>query len=137
MPDIFKAYCTESTFSFLCAALKKKWVILKDVMVHHRKGVDGASVSVPHWSPTHNNPWNNLLYNRNALDFIKDEEAKNAGLGYEECNKIMVHREDRYDENGFSTMPDQLVAMINKHFFLNDEELDYNDIKCRYVVSKK
>ena len=102
-------------------------------MLHHRKGVDGASASVPHWSPKHNNPWNNLLYDRNALDFIRDEEAVAAGLGYEECNKIMVHREDQYDEQGFSTAPKQLVSMINKYFFLNNKELDYDKIQCRYV----
>ena len=133
MPDVFKAYCTESTFSFLCAALKKKWVILKDDMLHHKKGVDGASVSVPHWSPKHNNPWNNLLYNRDALDFIKDEEAISAGLGYEECNKIMVHRTDKYDKQGFSTVSDDLVAMINKYFFLSEQELNYDNIQHRYV----
>lgn len=133
MPDVFKAYCTESTFSFLCAALQKKWVILKDIVVRHEKGVDGASVSVPHWSPVHKNPWNNLFADRNALDFIKDPEAIAAGLGYEECNRIMIHDPSKYDENGYSNQPDKLIKMINKYFFLTKEELNYENIKCRFI----
>lgn len=133
MPDVFKAYCTESTFSFLCAALQKKWVILKDIVVRHEKGVDGASVSVPHWSPVHKNPWNNLFADRNALDFIKDPEAIAAGLGYEECNRIMIHDPSKYDKNGYSNQPDKLIKMINKYFFLTKEELNYENIKCRFI----
>jgi hypothetical protein len=133
MPDVFKAYCTESTFSFLCAALKKKWVILKDVVVSHKKGVDGASASVPHWSPVHKNPWNNLFCNRNALDFINDPEAIEAGLGYEECNKIMLHDPAKYDDNGYSKNPQKLVEMINKYFFLTKQELNYDKIKCKFI----
>ena len=133
MPDVFKAYCTESTFSFLCAALKKKWVILKDVVVNHKKGVDGASASVPHWSPVHGNPWNNLFCNRNALDFINDPEAIEAGLGYEECNKIMMHDSTKYDESGYSKNPQKLVKVINKYFFLTDKELNYDKMKCKFI----
>ena len=133
MPDVFKAYCTESTFSFLCAALQKKWIILKDIVVHHKKGVDGASASVPHWSPVYKNPWNNLFADRNALEFIKDPEAIAAGLGYEECNNIMMHDPNKYDENGYSKQPDKLVKVINKYFFLTKEELDYDSIKCKFI----
>ena len=133
MPDVFKAYCTESTFSFLCAALKKKWVILKDVVMNHKKGVDGASASVPHWSPVYGNPWNNLFCNRNALDFINDPEATEAGLGYEECNKIMVHDPAKYDEDGYSKNPQKLIEMINKYFFLTNEELNYDKMKCKFI----
>jgi len=134
MPDVFKAYCTESTFSFLCAALKKKWVILKDMSVHHKKGCDGASTSVPHWSPEHGNPWNNLFFGRNAMDFINDPEAISAGLGYEECNKIMVHDPNKYDENGFSKEPQKLIEMIKKYFLLTEGELSYDKIKCKFIA---
>ena len=46
------------------------------------------------------NTWNNLLYERDALDFINDPEAYYAGLGYEECNDIMNHNSKSYDEEG-------------------------------------
>jgi hypothetical protein len=132
MPDVFKAYCTESTFSFLCAALKKNWAVLKEVMLHHKKGVDGASSSVPHWSPEHGNPWNNLFCGRDARQFIEDPAAQEAGLGYEECNEIMMHDPTKYDEKGHSKSPQKLIEMINKYFFLTEEELDYDKIQCEF-----
>lgn len=127
MPDVFRAYCTESTFSFLCSAIQKDWTIVKDILLHHNKGVDGASVSQPHSSVTHSNPWNNLFCNRNALDFINDPVAIEVGLGYEECNNIMNHNPDAFTTN-CAKLPDQLREAINKYFFLNIEELDYNSI---------
>ena len=133
MPDVFRAYCTESTFSFLCAALQKKWIILKDVVVRHKKGVDGASASVPHWSPVHKNHWNNLFYGRNAIDFINDPEAIEAGLGYEECNKIMMHKKDAFDERYLANEPEKLRKVINKWLFLTKEEFDYDNMKCNFI----
>jgi len=43
MPDIFASHCTESTFTFLCAAIKKKWALCHDVTVNHAVSLDGAS----------------------------------------------------------------------------------------------
>ena len=59
-PDVFAAYCTESTFSFLCAANFKRWAVLCDVVLNHSKSVDGASVSVSHFSVKNKTSWNNL-----------------------------------------------------------------------------
>ena len=133
-PDVFAAYCTESTFSFLCSAIKKRWAILKNIEIEHQKSVDGASCSVPHWSPVHHNPWNNLLCGRDAREFINDPEAHASGLGYEECNDIMNHNPDAYDEDGFPKEPEKLIENINKYFFLNSEELDYDKIKHKFVI---
>jgi hypothetical protein len=133
IPDVFAAYCTESTFSFLTASVKSKWIILKDIQVRHLKGIDGASSSQPHGSPIYGNPWNNLLYGRDATNFIKDPDAIECGLGYEECNNIMIHRKEAYDESGYSLYPDKLQENINKHFFLSKEEINYEDIKSLFV----
>lgn len=133
IPDVFAAYCTESTFSFLTAAANQFWVIMKDHQVRHLKSVDGASACVPHTSQKFSNPWNNLLYDRNALDFINDEEAYLCGLGYEECGKIMMHNPEAYDEEDRAINPNKLAAMINKYFFLTDEELDYENIKHKFI----
>lgn len=132
-PDVFAAYCTESTFSFQCAALGKRWAILKDIVIEHQKSVDGASSSVPHWSPVHHNPWNNLLCGRDARDFINDPQAIEAGLGYEECNEIMMHDPTKYDEDSFSKDPENLIRMINKYFFLSKEEVDYDTMKYKFI----
>ena len=134
IPDVFAAHCTESTFSFLTAAVHRKWTILKDVQATHLKGIDGASISQPHVSAHHGNTWNNLLYGRDARDFINDKKAVQCGLGYEECNSVMLHNPDAYDSNGYSKYPDDLKQCINKYFFLTPEELDYDRIKCRFVA---
>lgn len=135
-PDVFAAYCTESTFTFLCAGINKKWAILKDLKIQHLKAVDGPSSSVEHISMKYDNPWNNLLYDRNALDFINDQEAIKAGLGYEECNNIMMHNEDAYNSDGCPKDQIKLLEKMNRYFFLNENELNYQEIKCRFITVK-
>ena len=132
IPDVFAAYCTESTFPFLNACVNKNWTIVKDIMATHNKAVDGPSSSQPHWSMTHGNPWNNLLYGRDARTFINDPEAIKAGLGYEECGKIMIHSEVAY-QDGIAKYPDQLIKMVRKYFFSNKDELDYGGIRIQIV----
>jgi hypothetical protein len=142
IPDVFKAYCTESTFSFLNVALKKKWVIMKDLYIKHYHQTmisDFASCcayfkpGIGHISEQHNNPWNNLMCDRNALDFINDPEAIDAGLGYEELNDIMIHKESAYDEDDNALFPEKLKQVILKYFFLSEEEFNYNEIKSRFI----
>ena len=101
--------------------------------MEHQKSVDGASLSIPHWSPRYHNPWNNLLYTRDARDFINDPEANNAGLGYEECNEIMMHNPEAYNSDESAKYPEKLTEMIKKYFFLDSAELDYNNIKCKFI----
>ncbi len=132
-PDVFAAYCTESTLNFLAAGVKQKWVIMKDLQIRHLKAVDGPSVSQSHISKEHRNPWNNLLCGRDARAFINDPEAYRVGLGYEECNNIMNHNPDAYDKDGYSIYPEELVKNINKYFFLSKEELDYDKMKSQFV----
>jgi hypothetical protein len=88
---------------------------MKDIILHHRGALEGlSSAEFSHTSKVYNNTWNNLLHGRSALDFIDDPEAIEAGLGYEECNQIMMHNPSAYDKYGNSLHPDKLVAAINK-----------------------
>lgn len=128
MPDVFVAFCTESVYSFLVAAIGKKWAIKSDIMLNHAKSVDGPSSMFPHISPKTNTPWNNLLCGRDALTFINDKEAIEAGLGYEECNTIMMHKQDAYTPDGMPLNKEALKKAILKYFFLTNEELDYDKI---------
>ena len=132
IPDVFAAYCTESTFPFLNAAVGKRWIMVKDVFCSHAHSIDGASSSQSHISKVHGNSWNNLLFNRNALDFINDPEAIESGLGYEECSGIMMHNPLAYDENGNNLHRDTITKVINKYFYCNETELDYNKISYTY-----
>jgi len=133
LPDVFAAYCSESVLSFFNSCIHKKWILMKDVVVRHLPSLEGSSASFLHQSPKHDNPWNNLLHDRDALDFINDDGAINAGLGYEECNGIMMHKEDAYDENGNSLDPKELKKYIKKYFFLSKQELDYNDVEYNAI----
>jgi len=138
VPDVFAAYCSESIHSFLNAAIKKKWVIMKDIILHHQGTLEGSSsASFPHRSLKYGNPWNNLLHGRSALDFINDPEAIEAGLGYEECNQIMMHKEEAFDENGYAKYPEKLKEIIKKYFFLSKDEFDYDKIICKHILNYK
>jgi len=132
IPDVFRAYCTESTFAFQCSAIHKEWTMVKDILLHHNKGVDGATIGFEHHSKVHRNGWNNLLYDRDALDFINDEYARSVGLGYEECEEIMMHDENAYD-GFYSKHPKELTEQILKYFYTTKEELDYHKIEVEHV----
>jgi len=140
-PDIFAAFCSESVLNYIAASVGLRWVVMADRQVRHLKAVDGPSSGFEHRIAAEDkdgkiikdNYWNNLLYSRNALDFVNDQEAFEAGLGYEECNDIMNHNSDAYDLNGFCKDHDRLRKVIQKHLFLSDEELNYNDIKCKFI----
>lgn len=127
IPDIFLAYCTESIFSFQCAALQKNWMIIKDIVLLHNKSVDGATAGFNH-SGKHGQYWNNLYGDLNIYDIINDPLAKQYGLGYEEMAGIMVHDPKVYDENGFA-LCDELKYYIKDKLFLPKSILDYNNIE--------
>jgi len=136
-PDVFAAFCSESTFSFLNAVIHKKWVIMKDLVVHHQASMEGylsASAAFSHHSPKYGNPWNNLLHGRNAIDFINDPEAIEAGMGYEEMGDIMMHKEGAFDEDGYAKYPEKLKKLIKKHWFLSKEEFDYDKTDYKAIL---
>tara|TARA_R110000751_G_scaffold170357_2_gene276997 strand:- start:128 stop:1084 length:957 start_codon:yes stop_codon:yes gene_type:complete len=135
LPDVFAAYCSESVLSFISASVNKRWAIMKELQVKHRKSIDGATLCVPHHSPIYRNHWNNLLYGRNALDFINDKEARNSGLGYEECNNIMKHNPDAYDSDGNALNKEELSRIIEKYLFLSKNEINYDKIKIKFVAN--
>jgi len=131
-PDVFKAHCTESTFSFVAASVGKKQAVLKDVILTHRVAVDGASLSVPHSSASHGNTWNNLLFDRDANDFLKDPKAIEHGLGYEECQRVMLHNPEAYDADQSPTSIEELSNCVEKYFYSTEAEVDYGKICQNY-----
>ena len=129
IPDVFRAHCTESTFRYLAAAVNTKWYVMKDQQIEHLKAIEGPSTGFQHVSPQHGTTWNNLLHNRNALDFITNVDFIKSGIGYEECNNISSHNREEYDENDMPLDPDGMKTLINKYFFLNKKELDYDKMR--------
>ena len=140
-PDVFAAFCSESVLNYIAASVGLRWAIMADYQVRHLKAVDGPSSGFEHRVESEDrdgniiidNHWNNFLFGRNALDFMNDEEAKQAGLGYEECSNIMMHNPDAYDENGNCKNPARLKKIVEKYLFLSNDELGYENIKCKFI----
>jgi hypothetical protein len=140
-PDVFAAFCSESVLNYIAASVGLRWVIMADKQVRHAKAVDGPSSGFTHRVESRNkkgevesnNFWNNLLYGRDVLDFLNDDEAYQAGLGYEETNNVMLHNPNAYTADGLCKNPDRLKRTIEKYLFLNEEELKYENIKCKFI----
>lgn len=133
MPDIFRAFCTESTFSFLNAALKLKWAIIKDLVVWHNKAADGPVSGFKHVGDTTNQPWNNLVGGLDVFDVLVNDKAKALGMGYEEYQGIMPHNPDLFTEEGFAKM-DGLKDFIRDNLFVNKSIVDYGQIQHKLIL---
>jgi len=133
VPDIFKTFCTESTFSFLNAALRLKWVFVKDLVVSHNKASDGPCGLVNHQYYGNREPWNVLLGDLDIKQLIMTPEGKRLGMGYEEAQNVFMHDPECYDENGFAKNP-ELKAFIKKNLFVPPEVIDYEKLTYTLVT---
>lgn len=132
VPDIFLAYCTESVFSFLNAALKLDWVIIKGVILKHLKSTDGASLCVDHTGPKGVH-WDNNYGGLCMKEVLSDPRAQQYGFGYEEIGGVMMHNPACYDCNGHCTN-DVLKEFIRDRLFLQPDRLDYNYILREFIT---
>jgi len=132
-PDIFASYCSESVFSFVCAAIKQKWVISKDVIAHHVRVThsNSAGFSPLHWTlqgkPTYDHPF--LV--PSVLDIMT--EGWKYGLGYEECKQVIMHDPQHYNDHGYCNN-DSLKEYIKNNLFLPASLLDYTKIKYTWIT---
>jgi len=144
IPDIFASYCTESTFSFVCAALRKNWILADDVILRHLRSMDGASSGFsPHnlYTTLGNQvvemvpPWQHLFRSRRPMtEIISDPEGIKAGFGYEECAGVLVHDSEQYDENGFCKN-DDLKKFIKDNIYLSQDLFDYSKIQSKVLIN--
>ena len=129
LPDIFERFGTESNFSFMCAALKKRWVFHKDILCHHDHFIDGASSGFPMQDSCR---WNQTFsYPKTVAVIISEESTKLSGWGFEEWEGILMHNRDRFDENGF-VKDDSLLNWINENIFHNKNTFDYSKINYSF-----
>ena len=126
-PDIFAAYCTESTFTFFAASVGKRWAILKDSIVEHDRGIDGASSGFSHVG-LRQDPSNNLLGGLDMRKILSNPEAWKSGFGYEEINSVFLHNQAVYDDSGKHNDPERLRAFLSQNMFLSKEIIDYENM---------
>ena len=101
LPDLFASHCTESVFSFLCAAIKRHWIISKDYHISHAGSMDSPSAGFrPEGRdlPDYDHPI--PQYGESMIHIFECEEARRLGLGYEECKNLIPHDPSQFDENG-------------------------------------
>ena len=133
LPDIFASHSTEGIFSFINAAIKKKFVVHKDVKVRHFTGMDGGSSGFrPEY--TGKPGWQHTIgcAPRTILDLVADPEAKSCGLGYEEVQYVLLHDPKMYDENGFSIHPERLKKFL-MNFYLPDTHFRYDLVENTFI----
>jgi hypothetical protein len=126
LPDIFIAYCTESVLSFLNASIDKQWVILKDIILKHDKGTDGATLSYDHTGPRGQH-WNNLYGCMDIIPLLSNSLTKEVGFGYEEINQILMHDDSKFTSEGFAK-DKKLLEFVKDNLYLTNEHLDYRFI---------
>ena len=145
LPDIFVSYCTESSFSFLSAAVGQKFIIANDVKYSHgtkegmHQGLDGQTQAFgPAWDRVYPGA-------KSIKEIMEDPEAAMCGMGHEEWVPRFIHKMDvpndktylihdkaQFDENNFS-IDDRLKNFIKKNLFLQPEVLDYNKINYKFI----
>ena len=132
-PDIFASYCTESVFSFMVAALKKQWWISKDHKIRHFPSLDSPSAG---FKPTEDNRkngfWDHALFSDSLINIFENEYARSIGLGFEECQNVVVHDGSQFDENQFC-INEQLKEYIKENLYVSKDIFDYNKINCEFV----
>lgn len=134
-PDIFAGHCTESTFSFINAALKKQWVVVKDFILSHNISMDGQSsgFSPAEWIYKQNRPTFDHPYIIDSiLSRVLTKKSVKCGFGYEECRGILSHDPSQFDDN-YHCVNDDLKYFIKDNLFLKKEELDYDSIRHEYI----
>ena len=134
IPDIYAGHCTESVFSFICAAVPSKFVLSKDVMVDHIHGMDVGSAGfcpitfTRNGGKTYEHPF--------KVDSVV-ELAKNGqpfGFGYEECQQLVVHDPDKYDDNGYAKDERLKEYIKNNQYIGNIGVFDYNNVNYKWMA---
>lgn len=139
-PDIFASYCTESTLTFLAAAIGCCWMLNADVLVEHWHGMDGASSGFLHEQGAAKAKqgdgrglWDHTFHtNRSMREILQDSRIKECGFGYEEIQGILPHDPSKYDELG-RAIGTALYEFIKDSIFLKSEEFDYTKITRNLV----
>jgi hypothetical protein len=120
LPDIFASDTHESIYTFLTAAINKRFVI-HPMLLNHHVSVDGPSIGFGRGRK--------LFQCSKEIEQIV-HEGRQFGFGYEECQSVCVHIETMY-RDGFLENPEPLYNWIVKNMFLS---FDYNAIRQNLII---
>lgn len=135
IPDIFASFCTESTFFYVNAAVRQKFIFHKDVVVSHRAGMDGPSSGFSNKGKT---PWKHLYKSPKSIEqILSDPEAFESGFGYEELFGVFPHNKKAYDANNNNKYPERLKSFIKSNLYLPSSVLDYSKINSEVLFLPK
>lgn len=122
-PDIFCNHCSESVMSHMAAAIRGRFVLTWEPLVHHHGSMDGPSFG-----------WRRQFFFA-PRDMAKVyEEGKALGFGFEELPPEIATMTPRYhdpaafDENGFARS-DKLLPYLNRWLFLQPDEFHYSSVR--------
>ena len=144
LPDVFVSYCSESSFSFLTAAVKQKFIIANDVVCNHginktsNHQLDGQTLA-------YGAAWD-LVYPgcKSIKEIVESIESIESGFGHEEWairhkvpkDKVfLIHDKKQYDENSFS-IDNRLRNFIKNNLFIPKNILDYDKIEHKFIKGK-
>jgi len=135
LPDIFAGHCTESVFTFMCAALKLKWLVHNDsLLVEHICDVDKQSAGFcthKYVAQTNHPTWDHPFCIPSIVNRLLVKDAVNAGLGYEESRHVLMHDTTQFDSDDYC-INDDLKDIIKRKLFLTKEEFPYHSIRHNY-----
>lgn len=131
--DVLAGEAHESVYSFVVAAIHKKWILNKELEIHHETSLDGPSLG---FSPakfvkeTRQKPCFAGFCCNNIVDRIRG--GYQYGLGFEEISGVQMHLEEKFDINGYALDP-RLKDYIKKNLYLQPEEFNYNNINYTWI----
>lgn len=135
-PDIFKSHGMESSLSCLCGAIKTQWLMIRDVIVEHRKlnSQDSICFNPYQWQDLGNYNWNHPFVCEDIIERLLP--GYELGLGYAAAQGIMPHDETKWDENHYA-LDNRLAPFLKKALFLSEEELPHDSIKSTWMEGKR
>jgi hypothetical protein len=124
--DILKTNCSEILLTYCCAAIRKKYSVIKNVQVNPgRNEQDGPTLfSRPNindvCSIIHIYPFNNKYDFRKII-----KEGQKFGLGFDEYPEKYPHNPECYD--GIFSKTDELYNYISNNLYVKKEDFDYDN----------
>ena len=149
--DVFGRGNQESSYSYVCAALRKKYILMGDSEVHEESANDNQNTPYS-LLDMQKYPWPNkwyvgLMFGRTfEKTFLADKEGIDAGLGWhcEKTKEIYIEhgvmpleylidpKHDKYDEN-YLSLDERLKYSVKRNYFSTIEEINYDKIKVDVV----